>query len=318
MGATITSGAFIELLEKSRLLSPTQVAEVVAQYRLAELPSDRDRAQTLLTAGVLTTFQAERLLAGRYRGFFFDDYKLLEVLGVGGMGWLYAGEEMSTGRKVALKVLADRFKEDRGMVARFELEAKAGMGLTHPNIVRTLKVSQAGDVHYMVMEFVEGIGLHEFVGLHGRVKWQQACDFIRQAALGLHHTHRAGIIHRDVKPPNLLVEHEGNVKIVDFGLALLGKETREDEFSLAMIFGHDCLGTADYMAPEQSRDSFSVDPRADVYGLGCTFYAILSGKVPYPAKSTPKCWKPTARSPSLRFAMRSRKSLPRYPPSSAG
>lgn len=287
MEASQAADAFLERLEKSELLSPEQLAEVNDRHHLRDLPSVIDMARLLVKQGLLTRFQAERLLDGRYRGFFFDNYKLLDVLGAGGMGWLYEGEERDTRHKVALKVLTEKYKEDAGMLARFLLEARAGMKVNHPNVVRTLKVAEAGDLHYMVMEFVEGISLHELVSLNGPPAWKQACDFARQAAAGLVHTHRAGIVHRDIKPANLMVDHDGNVKILDFGLALLGKEKTEDEFSLTMLFGHTCLGTADFMAPEQSLDGMAVDGRADIYSLGCTLYTILAASVPFPGKSVP-------------------------------
>ena len=175
------------------------------------------------------------------------------------------------------------------MITRFRLEARAGINLNHPNIVKTYSIEQTdgvyGDVHFVVMELVHGINLEELIVLNGPVPWPQACDLIRQAAAGLHHAHENGTIHRDVKPANLLIDTEGHVRIADFGLSKLESEA-DDEFSLQMIFGHDCLGTADYIAPEQTLDSNAVDGRADIYSLGCTMYAALSGKLPFPLKST--------------------------------
>jgi serine/threonine protein kinase len=171
------------------------------------------------------------------------------------------------------------------MLTRLKLEADAGARLDHPNVVRTFAHGDTGAVFYMVMEFVRGISLFEAVRVSGPLPWPQACDLIGQAAAGLHHAHERGLVHRDVKPANLLVDAEGNAKVLDFGLALLADED-DAEFSLQMIFGHDCLGTADFIAPEQSLDSRAVDARADIYSLGCTLYFALCGHSPFPDGTT--------------------------------
>ncbi|NOX55945.1 MAG: protein kinase [Planctomycetes bacterium] len=214
-------------------------------------------------------------------------YRVLDVLGRGGMGWLYIAENKETGEKCVLKVLPEEDGADAGIRARFMVEAEAGLRLDHPHIVKTLKVERTEglyhDIHYAVMEFVEGITLLELVQRSGPLPWRQACDIIRQAAVGLEYIHRAGIVHRDVKPSNLLIDRTGHVKILDFGLAMWDEEG--DEFSLAMIFGHNCLGTADFIAPEQTRDSYSVDATADIFSLGGTLYFALTGRVPFPEKT---------------------------------
>jgi serine/threonine-protein kinase len=172
------------------------------------------------------------------------------------------------------------------MRARFRLEAEAGMQLDHPNLVKTYSIGETqelyGEVDYMAMEFFEGIALHEAVSVYGLLKYDSICDMACQAAAGLHQMHTQDLIHRDVKPDNVLIGTNGQVKLVDFGLALADKRAFEDEFSLAMIFGHDGLGTLDYMAPEQSYDSMTVDARADIYGLGCTLFAVMTGRRPFP------------------------------------
>ena len=136
----------------------------------------------------------------------------------------------------------------------------------------------------MVLELVRGVSLVEWLAIRkSPLAWPQACDVILQAARGLEYAHQQGLVHRDVKPENLLIRADGVVKLLDFGLAMVrGSET---EFSLATLLGHTCLGTADYIAPEQSLDSRDVDGRADLYGLGCTFYFLLTGQVPFPFPS---------------------------------
>lgn len=285
MAATLVADTFWKHLAESGLLTSQQVAAATRAVVTAGQTADADAARVLVERQVLTQFQADRLLEGRSRGFFFDEYKVLDLLGVGGMGWVYQAAHAETGQTVALKVLLEQFKHDRGMLARFQQEARTTLRLNHPNIVRTHKLGSAGGSHYMIMDLIEGPSLLEVLLRKKRLPWGQACDFARQAALGLHHAHEAGLIHRDVKPQNLLIESTGRVKLLDFGLAMIVDGETGDEFSMAMIFGHECVGTAAFMAPEQAEDSLSVDARSDVYSLGCTLFAALTGDTPFPERS---------------------------------
>lgn len=287
---------FLEALKRSELLSAEDIAKTVRKAKLPESTESKEIARAFVNARLLTLFQANQLLRGQIRGFFIDHYKLREILGTGGMGWVYIAEPRDAGpnsnERVAIKVLSQNIQHDAGIRARFELEAKAGLQLDHPNIVKTLQFGQIDDLYgdspFMVMEFVKGINLFDLMRIrNGPLPWQQAADCIRQAALGLQHAHDRGMVHRDIKPTNLLITEEGQVKILDFGLALL-KHDSQSEFSLAMIFGHQCLGTDDYIAPEQTYDSHTVDGRADIYSLGCTFYHILTGAPPFLVATTPK------------------------------
>lgn len=287
MQAPTVANEFLDLLQKSELLSADQVRKAVERFDLSESLSPEAVARTLVQKRVLTPFQAERLLEGRYRGFVIDGYRVREVLGVGGMGCVYIAEDPHEDRKIALKVLSSQHSLDAGMLARMKLEANAGMKIQHPNVIETYRIDSTGAVNYMVMELMRGVSLHELVALHGPVKWYMACDIFRQVAKGLHAAHRLGIIHRDIKPANILVDANGTAKLLDFGLAKIEGEAGE-EFSLAMIFGHDCLGTPDYIAPEQAQDSSNVKVTADIYSLGCTLYVALTGRVPFPEKANSK------------------------------
>lgn len=284
MNQLVVIDEFFALLERSELLPHDEVTLLAERFSTSEL-SARDCAKQLVGEGILTRFQAERLLTGRYRGFFIDRYKLLAVLGSGGMGFVYIAEDLDTGKKVALKVLTDHHEVDSGMKTRLQIEAEAGMLLNHENIVKTNRIEDSGAKCFVEMEYVAGVNLHELIALAGPLKCSQACDLARQAAKGLHYAHRANFIHRDVKPANFLIDKTGQLKILDFGLAL-AKDRLDEEFSLAMIFGHECLGTADFIAPEQIIDSMKADERSDIYGLGCTFYSMLTGKVPFPYAAT--------------------------------
>jgi serine/threonine-protein kinase len=284
-------GEFLSLLERSRLLPDHQCQRAIERLQLRQLDTPVQAAHRLVAQGVLTRYQANRLLEGRRRGLFLDDYKILEILGSGGMGYLYSAEELSTGWKVALKVLSDRHRHHKGMLTRFQLEAEAGLKLQHPNVLRTHAIKQSEDIygviHFMVMELVRGVSLFELLQIRRAVlPWPLASDIILQAARGLHYAHELGLVHRDVKPENLLIRSDGLVKVLDFGLAMI--RGSEAEFSAATILGQTCLGTADYIAPEQSLDSLEVDRRADLYSLGCTFYFLLAGHPPFPDKSVAK------------------------------
>ncbi len=277
---------FLGHLQQSKLLSEERfdlALEVVAE--LGE-PDALTAAKALVKAGFLTRLHATRLLEGRTRGFFINHYRIEDILGSGGMGWVYIARDLRTGAEVALKMLCEQNENDAGLLARFQLEAAAGQRLNHHAIIRTHEVGEAagvyGNVHYMVMDLVRGVGIDEFVALGGPILWPVACHIAQHIAAGLQHAHRLGLVHRDLKPANVLVDEKGNAHILDFGLSLASQSVLGDEYSLSMIFGQDCLGTADYIAPEQARDSFHVDRRADLYSLGATLYFMITGQVLFP------------------------------------
>jgi len=222
------------------------------------------------------------------KGFFIDDYRVLGILGTGGMGWLYMVEDPRTRQRFALKVLMRRSNHQHvaqeELRTRFMLEGKAGLKLKHPHIVEILDYQQRSDVEYLLLELFESINLQELIQRDGVLNPAFVCAVARQAALALHHIHEEGSVHRDVKPSNILVDQDGLVKICDFGLVFLGTEPVEQE--LAEQMGDDCLGTADYISPEQSYNSYRIDGRADLYSLGCSMYLALTGKLPFPQEKS--------------------------------
>lgn len=229
------------------------------------------------------------------------EYQLLEKLGEGGMGTVYKAHHTKLKRVVALKVLPPQRTQDDRAVARFEREMEAVGKLDHPNIVRALDAGEFEGKHYLVMEYIEGADLSKLVQRCGPLPVADACEIARQAALGLQYAHDRGLVHRDIKPSNVMVATSGQlsavsdgeaapqsaiasrqaamVKVLDLGLALLRPEQVEGTQELTT--NGQMMGTADYMAPEQTADSHRVDIRADIYSLGCTLYKLLSGYAPF-------------------------------------
>jgi eukaryotic-like serine/threonine-protein kinase len=216
-------------------------------------------------------------------------YRILARLGEGGMGTVYKAEHRIMERVVALKVISPHLLANKQAIDRFHQEARAAARLNHPNIVTAHDADQAGGLHFLVMEYVEGINLARLVEKKGPLPVSHACHFARQTALGLQHAHEQGMVHRDIKPHNLMVTRKGQVKILDFGLARLARtetspETRGPARALTAV--DVVLGTPDYLAPEQAHNSRDVDARADLYSLGCTLYFLLTGRVPFPGGSS--------------------------------
>jgi serine/threonine-protein kinase len=282
MIAQVDSTRFVELVAKSRLVDHAALEKFLAQFRDRfgpELPQDVGQfSRAMVDAGLLTAWHSEKLLAGKYKGFFLGKYKLLGHIGTGGMSSVYLAEHTRLHDKRAIKVLPRTRVKDATYLARFQLEAKAIASLNHPNIVLAYDIDNEGDVHYIVMEYVEGIDLQGLVRRDGPLPPVQAALLLAQAADGLQHAHQRGVIHRDVKPANLLLDLEGKIRLLDMGLALVSAE----EESLTVLHNENVLGTADYLAPEQALNSHQVDHRADIYGLGCTLYFLLTGRPPFP------------------------------------
>lgn len=283
--AKLTVDTFLDLVRRSKLVDDDQLGRAVDECRErhgGQLPAEAGEvAQDLIAAGLLTAWHCEKLLDGKYKGFFLGKYKLLGHLGTGGMSSVYLAEHTLLKRLRAIKVLPRKRVADASYLDRFYQEAEATAKLDHGHIVRAYDIDRDGDSHYLVMEYVDGQDLQTIVQERaaGGLEFETVADYMAQAAEGLQHAHENGLIHRDVKPANLLVDRQGVVKILDLGLALFADDERA---SLTLAHNENVLGTADYLAPEQALDSHGVSLRADIYGLGCTMYFALTGHPPFP------------------------------------
>ncbi len=210
-------------------------------------------------------------------------YRIGGVLGAGGMGTVFRAEHLLMGRTVALKVINPRWLDYSNAATRFRQEFKAAACLHHPNIVHAYDAEQIGDQHVLVMEYVEGRSLVELVASDGPLGIDAACEYIQQAAAGLQHAHEQGMVHRDIKPHNMILTPDRTVKLLDFGLSRLARPHSDDDHhgTTELTGAGAWLGTPDYIAPEQASDPRKADIRSDTYSLGCTFYFLLRGRPPF-------------------------------------
>jgi response regulator RpfG family c-di-GMP phosphodiesterase len=285
--AAITSPAqalFQELLASSVVLGEdweTLPQEVRSEMRACQ--DSQELVALLVEHGLLTEYQAVRISSGKTFGLLLGNYRILERLGVGGMGVVFKAEHVRMRRVVAVKVLSVSRQEPTKLLRRFYTEIRAIAQLQHPNIVAAMDAGETADpnpdgpvLHYLVMEYVPGQDLEADVKENGPLGPARASDLIHQVAGALAEAHQHNLVHRDVKPSNILVTPQGQAKLLDFGLARHFRHRMTEPGTL--------LGSIDYMAPEQVRDAGSVDIRADIYGLGGTLFWCLTGQTPFPPR----------------------------------
>ncbi|HEV3342094.1 MAG TPA: bifunctional serine/threonine-protein kinase/formylglycine-generating enzyme family protein [Pirellulales bacterium] len=267
-----------KLLFASGLLEPAELRAFERSLPRAQRPASADElSRALVEAEKLTGFQAAEILAGRGSALVLGNYVVLDRIGAGGMGQVFKAWHRRMQRLVALKTLPDQRGASEDSIARFRREILSAARLSHPNIVAAYDADVAQQIHFLVMEYVDGENLAEVVRQQGAIPITLAVRYVLDAARGLAYAHQRGLVHRDVKPSNLIVGSSGTVKLLDLGLARTATRIAGAELTMP----GDVVGTLEYMAPEQASGSQDVDRRADVYGLGCTLYRLVTCEFPY-------------------------------------
>ena len=208
--------------------------------------------------------------------FLADRYEIIEQVGTGGMSDVYKAKDHKLNRFVAIKVLKQEFNEDRTFVSKFRVEAQSAAGLTHPNIVNVYDVGDEDGIYYIVMELIEGITLKKYIEKRGKIPYKEAASIAIQVANGMEAAHNHNIIHRDIKPQNIIISKEGKVKVTDFGIAKAASSS---------TITSSAMGSVHYISPEQARGGYS-DQRSDIYSFGITLFEMLTGKVPFDGDTT--------------------------------
>lgn len=254
-----------------------------AARAMREEHNERSLVQLLVDNEYVTKRQIARLkqiIEAERSGQKIPGYRILGKLGAGAMATVFKAKQLSLDRMVAIKVLPRKFTTNAQFIERFYAEGRAAAQLNHPNIVQAYDVGKAGEYHYFVMEYVEGRTVYDDITKHKRFDEREAIDIVTQIAEALQHAHERGLIHRDVKPKNIMINREGVAKLADMGLAraISDKEAAEAEAGKA-------FGTPYYISPEQIRGEVNVGPPADVYSLGATLYHMVTGNVPFDGKN---------------------------------
>lgn len=270
-------------LFQNQLLDANQLATI--REWATQVGADQPTAARELTARRwLTPFQAREIAAGRTRDLMIGKFLLVDVLGEGGMGRVFKARDSRLGRDVALKVIRKDKLSNPKVIDRFIQEVRAAGALNHPNVVMTFDAEASDNEYFLSMEYVEGTDLTKLVRMHGPMPMPNACDAVRQAAIGLQHAFEQGLVHRDIKPSNLLYTPRGQVKLLDLGLALLNQATVPGGANAHRVTQDGfVLGTPDFLAPEQAQSPTGVDIRADIYALGATLFYLLTARVPFEA-----------------------------------
>jgi serine/threonine protein kinase len=270
----------IRQLEDTRIVAPNRLKECLPPKAFPKDPEEL--VKELVRRKDLTEYQARMVVSGKATSLILNNYTILDTIGAGGMGQVFKAEHRRMERVVAIKTLPDDAMRDPAAIVRFQREAKAAAKLRHPNIVATDDADEAEGVHFLVMEYIEGQNLSTLVKQQGPLPLATALHYVLQAARGLEYAHKRGVVHRDIKPGNLLLNDEGTIKILDMGLARLdvhlgGQVSLLDELTNTFSI----MGTIDFMSPEQAKNTKLADERADIYSLGCSLHYLLTGQLLY-------------------------------------
>jgi serine/threonine protein kinase len=293
---TTTVRDYCTLLAKSKLLPADEVEGLQKRWRSETRGGDEqvDEFRKFLTSRrYLTEWQAHMVQRGRADGFFIGGYKILDRIGKGQMGGVYKAVH-SLGQIVALKILPASKAKDQHTLGRFQRESRLLTQLDHPNVVRAYQVGESGGVHFIGMEFLEGETLDEVLSRRKRLPWAEAARLMHQALGGLQHLHEKRMVHRDMKPANMMLTPpatkpdttwDATLKILDIGLGreLFAEDAPEGQIETQLTAEGAVLGTPDYLAPEQAKNASGADIRADIYSVGCVLYHCLAGRTPFPA-----------------------------------
>lgn len=275
---------FVRSISDSGLMTAEEVEAFLRGLPADRRPGDaRALAQEMLRHKKLTRYQAQAVYEGKAQGLVLGNYVILDKIGEGGMGQVFKARHRRMERVVAVKVLPEAATSSPESVQRFQREVKAAARLSHPNIVTAYDADEAGGVHFLVMEYVEGKDLASLVAEKGTLSVDRALDYVRQAAKGLKYAHGQNIVHRDIKPANLLLDQTGTVKILDLGIARVREDPAAADATADVGLTREgaVMGTVDFMSPEQGLNTKHADARSDVYSLGCTLFWLLVGEPMY-------------------------------------
>ena len=273
---------FLTTVLRSGLLSKADLQTALEGVPVTRLQDAPALADHLVQRGLLTQFQGVKLLQGASVGLQLGPYRVLTPIGKGGMGTVYLGIDLRSKQHVAIKVLSsNKLREGERHLLRFQRELEISKVLLHPHLVVAQDLGEEHGVNYLVMEYIPGQTLYRLVTTEGVLPAARAAHLFSEVAAALEYAHSQGLIHRDMKPANIMVTPNEHAKVLDLGLAIIEGETIDDVQVLGGK-GH-VVGTFDYIAPEQSRDAAKVGPRADIYALGCSIYFALTGRPPFPS-----------------------------------
>lgn len=281
----VAAEGFLRSVLRSGLLDREQLASALRGLRKESLNDPQEVANHLVQAGKLSPFQAHKLLRGATLGLKLGPYHILAPVGKGGMGAVYLALDTRSGTHRAVKVLPPkRARAEDRYLARFQREMELSRKVSHPHIAQTHEAGVFQGVYYLAMEYIPGRSLFRLVTSEGPLDVRRAARLFAEVAAALEHAHGLGLIHRDLKPSNIMVTPNDHAKILDFGLALMEGEVSGE---VEVIGGRGyVVGSVDYMAPEQTHDATQVDPRSDLYAMGCCLYFALTGRPPFPGGKT--------------------------------